>query len=543
MDPHHLLDLTEELLQLYGYSIRRHVGIVGEEAMTVELTKEGIPGSPPPEVEKHGLVLRADLLAEKTDIERPFGRIVANYRREPGPAGVTDVLDVAEVRAAADAYLGLLLAPDGFEKEAADVALENQIEIITPHKIENMIGKMTAEKPWWQHYPAFALMENYEDSIARLKFFMTSFMHYNWSVGWIKRHELAYMPYWKFTYYIAKTKERKLEEFTTTCTKNMGFLALNAHTGEIDFLGDCMPDEMNTINGPEAVLKSEPINWYFRDFRAKLTKISKPPNLPKHVVFQVLKPALEKHEAKIAAQNYISQAFNVEPEQVIIAGRELVFAPMWRFLYINQPPIKNIHMDSEWQSITITGVDGHALNIYKWYNQMKRQWYHPYLERIFMYFMGGPQPYITFFRKFTYTLVRFYQDFNLRIPRKVFHPISTGIVLLLTTYLSYVFAEGSLLDGIAGFLVLNIIFLPLYIFLYLLWDWVKFWPYKYPHPKITPKDWDKFMKEPNEQKASRQAYEKLLKLQKEGKLTKEDEEKLKLLRERYADVMLKKIGA
>lgn len=543
MDPHHLLDLTEELLQLYGYSIRRHVGIVGEEVKTVELTKEGIPGVEPPEVEKHGLVLRADILAEKKDIERPFGRIVAIYRREPGPAAVTDVLDVAEVRAAADAYLGLLLAPDGFEREAAKVARENQIEIITPHRIEQMIGKMTAEKPWWQHYPAMGVSEGYETSVARLKFYATHHMHFNWNVCWIKRHELAYVPYWKFSYYIAKTKDRKLEKFTWDVSKNMGWLGINAHTGEIDILLHADPADVRQVSGSVSSLKNEAVVHHLKDFREKLVKISKPPDLPKHVVFSVLKPALEKHEAKIAAQNYIADYMDVQPEQVIIAGRELMFIPFWRFIFINQPPTKNIHMDSEWMSLMISAVSGHAFNWWKWYYQMKRQWYHPYLERIFMFYVGGPQNYITFFKKFTYTLIRFYHDFNLRIPRKVFHPISTGIVFLITLYISYAFAEGNLATGAEAFALLTFLALPLYIFLYLLWDWVKYWPYKYPHPKITPKDFEKLMKEPNAQKAARQAYEKLVKQQKEGKLTKEGEERLKKLREKYAETMLKKVGA
>jgi len=75
------------------------------------------------------------------------------------------------------------------------------------------------------------------------------------------------------------------------------------------------------------------------------TKIKKP-KLPPGVHFEVYRPAMEKHEAKLAALQWISYVEGVKPEDIVVTGRELVYYPWWKFYYFYRPIVKNAWQDT-----------------------------------------------------------------------------------------------------------------------------------------------------------------------------------------------------
>src|SRR3989344_8390907 len=122
MDVNTLLDFAEQLLEMYGYETRRNVGLAGKNIVTAPLEREtGLPGEELPKTTEKELTYRVDLIAEKKDIERPFGRIVANYKRGSGPVEPADVRMLAKVAERAEAYSAIMLTTTGYTAEAQSV--------------------------------------------------------------------------------------------------------------------------------------------------------------------------------------------------------------------------------------------------------------------------------------------------------------------------------------------------------------------------------------------------------------------------------------
>ena len=72
MDVYTLLDHCERLLTLYGYTTERDVGISSTGIVTADLSRETATSVPTSVSDK--IIYRADILAEKSEIERPYGR-------------------------------------------------------------------------------------------------------------------------------------------------------------------------------------------------------------------------------------------------------------------------------------------------------------------------------------------------------------------------------------------------------------------------------------------------------------------------------------
>ncbi len=539
MDIHQMLDLAENLLNLYGYECNRNVGVVGGEITTAELSKEGIPNVAVPEEVHEGIVHRIDLLGEKKDIERPFGRIVVHYKRGTGQVSAADIAQLRNLMDVSDAYFGMYLTVSGFGSDAENAAKNNRIEVITPEKLESLIGKMQTEQPWWQTSLAFKPAVDADESLFWFRWYIENHFHLNWDAMLLQQHELAYIPYWKMSYFVAKTGERQLRKLPTKAGKYMGMIGINAYTGKMDFELHANPEHVKAANGGEKVLAMEALQRHVYDFRSELVKIKKP-KLPKKTYFNVYKPALEKHEAKLAAQQYLAHWLDVEPEDIIVVGRELLYIPFWKARFFNRPIVKNVHLDTEWFDLWNTAVYTNAFNYYDWYPVFRRVWFYPHIERVLLSILG-PKRYTSFMRNATHTIVTFYWDFNLEIPPLFFSGI--GVLLFLSVaYLNYLLAGGHLISATIGTLFWNLVLLPVYSFLFLIHDYVGRWPYaRYPQPHITPKKHEKASKEPEELLASRKAYESLLKLESEQKLTEEGKKKLEALRRKYADALLKRL--
>ena len=540
MDIHQMLDLAEELLNLYGYSCQRNVGVVGGEVTTADLSREGIPNLPLKEHTHEGIVHKIDLLGEKNDIERPFGRIAVHYKRGNGLVTPGDIAHLKSLMDASDAYFGMYLTVSGVTPEADNASKNNRIEVITPEKLEKLIGKMQIEEPWWNEAIAFKPKVDAAEAVYWFRWYIENHFHFNWDAMLLQQLELAYIPYWKVTYYVAKTKARRLMKMPEKAGKYMGFIGINAFTGKMDFELHASPDDIKRVSGAEKVISMEALQRHVYDFRTEMVKIEKP-KLPKNAYFNVYKPAIEKHEAKLSAQQHLAHWLDVEPEDIIVVGRELIYIPFWRARFFNRPIVKNVHVDTEWFDLWNTAVFTNAYNYYEWYPVFRRDWFYPYIERVLLGLMG-PKRYTAFMRNATHTVVKFYWDFNLMIPQSVLSG-TAALIFLTVAYLNYLASGRELLSGALGTAFWSIVLLPLFSFLYLIRDYVGRWPYaRYPQPHITPHQHEAEAEEPEAIRVSRAAYEKMLKLEKEGKLTAEGKKRLEELRHKYADALFKRLN-
>jgi len=555
MDIFQMLDLAEELLNLYGYEVHRNIGVVGGDITTAELGQDPIYV---PKKTSKGIVHRLDLLGEKTDIERPFGRIAVMYKRGSEKVTPADIYNLGQVMQEIEAYYGMFLTNTGIADEADTAAKNNRVEIITEERLEKLIGKASVEQPWWQGYPAFEPQIDYKQSLYYFKYYFEKMLHLSWPVLFIFKHEFTWTPYWKFTYYIDTHKGKR----PTKMDEYQGFSGINAFTGNMDFVLFSSPSSAKLLNTPQYVMQHELVNRTFRDFKSKLGKVHKPAWLPKHVSFNVLKPALQKHEVKLAAQQYISKWFNVPPEEVVITGRELIYMPMWRLMIFNRPLVKNIHIDTEHFPCYVSAVDGEGVNY--WHlagdvqplaegwgrgakkgkyiesgSNMFRPFIYRYMEWI-LYTLFGVVNYTNLMRRLTWGTVRLFWSFNVRVQRWMVKASWLGIQAFLWLLLGTLFPIP--FQQIFAFLVSNVLLLPLHALLYIWHDALRLYPHKtYPHPDLSKKDIEHMNKKTRKYRAAATAYDSLLTQEKEGKLSDRQKRDLKKLKERRVEGLFKRI--
>jgi Restriction endonuclease len=230
MDVYTLLEQCERLLALYGYETERDVGIAGRDITLADLTRETQKGAPTRTSDK--IFYRADILAEKSEIERPYGRIVVMYNRTPHPASPTQITHLAKVMEHAQAYLGLFITVTGASPDAVSHASNNNVRIIGPDEMETLIGKSAIEKPWWQNVNALPTYFTYEEMVQKIEHEYEHYFHLQWSVSQMSIQELAYLPYWKIAYQV-REKTKVGEDFFDS-----GVFGINAHTGMVDIWRD-----------------------------------------------------------------------------------------------------------------------------------------------------------------------------------------------------------------------------------------------------------------------------------------------------------------
>lgn len=556
MDIYQMLDLAEELLNLYGYEIYRNAGIVGGEITSGELMQD--PTYVPKAV-REGIIHRVDILGEKKDIERPFGRICVMYKRGAEKVTPADIYSLSQIMTEADAYYGMYLTNTGITDEAKIAGINNKIQVITEEKLETLIGKATIEQPWWQGYPAFKPQVDYKQSLYYLKYYLTKVLRLSWPVLAMYHHEFTWMPYWKFTYQI-ELKGRPREHVQ----QYQGFSAINAFNGNMEFVLFTDPVLVKRVKGVDYVMKHEIVNRTYRDYKAKIGKVYKPDFLPKNVEFNVLKPSLLKHEAKLAAQHHIAKWYDVPPEDVVITGRELIYMPIWRLFMFNRPIVKNIHFDTEWWGYYISAVDGEALIHYMvtgsvqplakgWGrgsgkgkhveagSNLTRPFLYHYFEWILYTLLGVPN-YANLMRRLTWGAIRLYWSFNVRIQRWMLKLLWVGIEGLLWLMMS---ALGLSLTGtLVAFLAINLFLLPLHSVLYIWHDALRLYPHKtYPHPDLSGKDIADLKKKQGKFDEAETAYSNLKGLEQEGRLSSKQKTTLKKVSAKLADTLLKKVGA
>lgn len=525
MDVNTLLDFAEQLLEMYGYETRRNVGLAGKNIVTAPLEKEtGLPGEELPKEKEKEIVYRVDLIAEKKDIERPFGRIIANYKRGSGPAEAADVRLLAKMAELSESYSAILLTTTGFTAEAQSVAVQlGTVTIMTPEKIEQMLGKAMTKERWWFNSPAYPVRFKYNDAIDKLKWFFERMMFQNFECIWFYNKELAYEPYWKFSYHIAP--KRKGEEMME------GFFAINAYTGEIDTWVDIKPELAGTVKNLKSAYFGEEAIHNVEEMVTR-TKIKKP-KLPPDVHFVVQRPAMAKHEAKLAALQWISYVEGVKPEDVVITGRELIYYPWWKFYYFYRPIVKNAWADTEKMHIRLSAVYGDIFNQWKNY-AFRRDIIYYFMEKSLLRILGRDR-YVTFMRKVTLGIATLWWNYHL-----VIKPGYIWALLLAVTLLAiYAFVTATVgLSIVIGLLLILIFMGPGYAFLYILQDYLKRFPEpSYTHPTLTAKEFETKIK-PVEEAES--ALEELEVLEKEGKLTEKEKKELDNIRKKKIGELVKK---
>ncbi len=531
MDVNTLLDFAEQLLEMYGYETRRNVGLAGNKITTAPLEREtGLLGEELPKTKEKELIYRVDLIAEKKDIERPFGRIIANYKRGSSPADVADVRMIAKVAELSESYSALLLTTSGYTAEASSVATQiGTVTILTPEKIEQLLGKAMTKEKWWFNSPAFPIRFKYNDAVDKLKWFFEKMMFQNFECIWFFNKELAYEPYWKFAYHIAPKKGSGHHEMIE------GTFALNALTGEIDTWVDIQPELALAREGKGKSLKSS----YFEEeaihnvenmvSRTKITK----PKLPPDVHFQVYRPAMAKHEAKLAAMQWIAYVEKVKPEDIVITGRELVYYPWWKFYYFYRPVVKNAWGDTEKMHIKMSAVYGDVFNQWKNYG-LRRDIIYYFMERSLLRILGRDR-YVTFMRKVTQGIANLWWNYHLVIkPGYVW-----ALLLAITLIAIYAFITATVgLSIVIGIILILIFMGPGYAFLYILQDHLKRYPAPgYVHPTLTAKEHERKIKPVDEAK---EAITELKELETAGKLTPKEKKELEKIKKKEVDELLKK---
>ncbi len=528
MDVNTLLDFAEELLNMYGYETRRNVGLAGNRIITAALEKEtGTLSEELPKTKEKEIVYKIDLLAEKRDIERPFGRIIVNYKRANEPVTPADVRLIQKLIEIGEAYSGMILTVSGFTKEAEDAAVTlGTITIMTPEKIERMMGKAMTKERWWFNAPAYPIRWDYDLVMWKLKWFFEKILFQSFDCIWFSNKELAYEPYWKMSYHIApKKKGEEIKE---------GFFAINALTGEIDTWVDIKP-ELAVGVIPGRTLKE----MYFQEEiihnveeMVSRTKIKKP-KMPPGVHFEVYRPVMEKHEAKLAALQWISYVEGVNPEDIVVTGRELVYHPWWKFYYFYRPIVKNAWQDTEKTSLKMTAVYGDIFNQWKNY-ALKRDIIYYYMEKSLLKLLGRDR-YVNLMRRVTMGISVLWWNYHL-----VLKPIYIwALLLLITAGTVYAFITATVgLSIVLGILLVLIFMGPGYAFLYLLQDYLKRYPEPwYPHPNLTKKEYERKVKPVEEASA---AIEKLEKLEEAGKLGKKEIKELEAIRAKKVKELVKK---
>ncbi|MFH1786682.1 MAG: restriction endonuclease [archaeon] len=508
MDIQQLVDLTERLLILYGYEVERDVGISGATVTTADLTREIEVGGKTIQTEteeRAPIIYKVDIFAEKKDLERPFGRIVVMYNRSNSKVNVSQITHLNTVRKVSDSYLGLMLSLTGIDDEAAEHAKQNNIEVFTPERIEQLIGKAMAQKPWWQSVNAYPVRFAYSDAVRKIKHTVIAWFQRSWDVSKVAWSELAYMPYWKFNYsVIEKDADGNIASPKPLGTSFFNAFAINAYDGMIDLWWDYDPIElMKLANTPEnkkrgyenAVRGFVPGDAYLQFVFAPFGtpgKVSKPKGMPPGVRFQVYKPAIEKWEAKVVATQWLSYFWDTDPKNIQISAIELCYFPWWRFRIENLPYIKNAWNEVEYINLQVSGLMLDVFNLYK--NVPLRKNIVFLMAEKYMVNLLGPKKYTKLMNRVTYNFLNriLYWKFGIRASYRwidlLFFALFLGMV-----YGMLVFKTGIMLLVFIGLLFVFIG--PGYAFLYLMRDYLMLYPWgkgssgkKYGHPFVTKKE-------------------------------------------------------
>ncbi len=473
MDIYRLLDLMERLLNLYGYETERDVGIVGGGANLTDLTQETAQGPGPAET-REPLTYQVDILGEKRDIERPYGRVVVFYNRRDGPLEISDFTHAGTVLEAAMAYTGYYLTVTGAKEDAIAYAHNNGISIITPEKIEELIGKAMVDKPWWQSVNAYPIYLTYPEMIAKLKHTYQNWFHRNWKVSMIKAQELAYLPYWKCAYSIMQQEvdeEYDIQEFK----QDSGMMAVNAYDGMMDQWWDYDPFKDTMRHGKGLVTTGlSIIDEIITSFPATPGKIEKPKDMPKEARFEVYKPALEKYEAKIAATQWIAYIYNVDPKTVTIHSLELVYLPWWRFRIDHMPYIRRPWNKTEWFTVKISAINGDVFDLWRLVGMQRNIVF--YMAEKYLINLLGRRKMVRVMNWITYKVFCRFFFWYLGI-KPSDNWIKVLFILLFSSmvYGMLVFKSGLMLLVFIGFLFLFIG--PGYALLYVLQEYLEVYPW------------------------------------------------------------------
>ena len=258
------------------------------------------------------------------------------------------------------------------------------------------------------------------------------------------------------------------------------------------------------------------------------------PKLPPGVHYEVHRPVMEKHEAKLAAIQWISYIEGVPPEDVVVTTRELIYHPWWSFYWFYRPIVKNAWMDTEKYPTKISASYGDVFCDPRVYKGAKRDIIYYYMEKSLLKLLGRDR-YVNFMRKVTLGVCTLWWNYHL-----VIKPIYIwALLLLITAGTVYAFVTASLgLSIVLGILLVLIFMGPGYAFLYLLQDYLKKYPAPaYPHPNITRKEYQTKVKPLEEAK---EAIKELENLAKEGKLSKSEFKELEAIRKEKAKKLFKK---
>jgi hypothetical protein len=526
MDINSLLNFVEEILNMYDYETKRNVGIVGGEIVTTPLEHElGTEAQKIKKRKEKGIVYKVDILADKIEGERPFGRIVVRYKRGDEPVEVGDVKQFKNIVDTAGAYSGLLLTVNGYTPEAQSTASTfGNVTIMTPEKVQTLLGKAMTKEKWWYNAPAYPVTWDYEKVKWKLQWFFEKILFINFDCIWFFNKELAYEPYWKFSYHVAPKKPGE--------PMHQGFFAINAFTGEIDTWIDIEPELADTQTLKEAWFVQEAIHTVEFVHMVPRTKIQKP-KLPKGVNYVVYRPAMEKHEAKLAAIQWIAYVEGVDPEDVVITGRELLYYPWWKFFYFYRPVVKNAWQDTEWTGFKMSAVYGDIFNQWQSYH-FRRDIIYYYMERSLIKILGRDR-YVRFMRKVTMGIAFLWWNYHLVIkPSYIW-----AFLLLITAGTIYAFITATWgLSILFGILLVLIFMGPGYAFLYVLQDYLRRYPVKsYPHPTLTKKAWEKERKPVKEAETALATLEDL---EEAGKLTATEKKELEHIRKRKVKALVKK---
>jgi len=484
MDIYTLLEQCERLLALYGYETERDVGIAGREITLADLTRETPKGAPTKAADK--IFYRADILAEKTEIERPYGRIIVMYNRTASPASPTHITQLAKVMEHAHAYLGLFLTVSGASPDAAQHAANNNIRIIGPEDMETLIGKAAVEKPWWQNVNALPVYFTYAEMVEKMHHEYEHFFHLQWSVSQFSIQELAYLPYWKISYQVRERNKAGEDYF------NSGVMGINAHTGMFDVWRDTDPISFRPgyHRGYQRGFQGDDVvDTFLKLSHGVLGKITKPKDLPAAVRFGVYRPALEKNEARIAGIQWVSYLFNTEPGNVLVTGMDLVYVPFYRFRLHHLPFIKNPWNKDVWFTTMISPLNTDTYNLWKLINGFKEDIVF-YMAEKYLVNLLGPKRYINVMKWITYKIFCRTLYWDLRIkPSYKWIDFTFVALFMVMVYGMLTFKTGIMLLVFLAFLFAFIG--PGYAFMYVIRSYLKRYPVgaepekpKFEHPEI-----------------------------------------------------------
>lgn len=497
MDVAQLLDLTERLLILYGYEVERDIGLPGKGIATADLTRETKEGKAPTE-ERGELMYRADIFAEKKDIERPFGRIVVLYNKTQGPAQPQQVSHLAKLMEAANAYMGIFVTATGFTDAAATHAGNYNIRIFTQDDVERLIGKAMATKPWWQSINAYPTFFGYEDSLLKTKHEMGAWFHRSWEIAKIGWAEYSYLPYWLFSYHILEKPVQEGDKYKIPHgAGDLNMMAINAHTGMIDTWIDFDPIKLQRLEGTKKVTyKGARRGLAGGEMYVELLwephgtpgPVTKPKDLPEGVRFEVYKPVLEKWEAKVSATQWMAYLWNTDPKNVLITDIQLVYFPWWRFRVDMMPYIKNPWGEVEWITSMVSGQILDVFNMWQLTEYRKNIVF--LMAEKYMVKLLGPKRYIKVMNFITYKLINrlLYWDLGIK-------PSHNWIMLLFfALFLSMVYGMLVFKTGIMLLVFIALLFIfigPGYALLYVIMDYLKHYPWgkpgegrRYSHPAM-----------------------------------------------------------